>query len=428
MKVLNLGGERSLAYYVRPHTSTRRLRLMLGQGLRPVQEFVIDAAHWKQLAELTALANESGIETVLETRSLELSSPDGWHRSGVRELPWAGTRAFTLEDLDDATLRRRVAGAIARFVSDNRLTAVLAPTHYLSKPADAWFDVDLRLTVDLRRALDANACEHVPIYCPLYTTSRVLRDRAFLGLVAERIASGPVDAVWLAMNRFGTRTATSLTIRWYVNACREFHVHSVPVVGFHTGVVGILLMALGATGGMEAGITDGEIFDIEQYTASPPEPQPGVRPLGPTPRILLQSMGLYFTEKELREFFSQRGTKAAHLCQTGCCPRGLEDMIRNRIEHHVMSTGALVASLASVPPGLRATWYRDEYLRPAADKAMAASNAQIRIPATRLRLDDWRKAVGFFTGAEEMGAHPVSLVPTGRRRVRNHRMVPGGDS
>lgn len=419
MKVLNLGGDRRLAYYLRPRSSTRRLRLMIGQGLRPAQGLVIDAAHWRQLNELAAVAREGAIETVLETRSLELSSPAALSRSGVSDLPWAGTRAYTVEDLDNAGIRSNLVGAIAEFIRQNGLSAVLAPTHYIRIEDDPWLSVDLQIVADLRRALDERDLHEVPIYYPLYINSRLIRDQDYVRRIAARVSAGPADTVWLGVNNFGTRTASSLTIRWYVNACRQFHLAQLPVVGLHTGVVGIFLMALGALGGIEAGITDGEIFDINQHLNAPPEADPNKRPIGSIPRILIQSLGLYMTEKEVRQFFGQRGVKAAHLCQTGCCPRGLEDMIQNRSEHHVMTTSTLINSLASVPPGLRATWYRDEYLRPAADKAMAASSASPRIEKARRRLDDWRKSLGFQLESGREASQTQSLVPTGARMPRS---------
>src|SRR5205823_1235341 len=137
-------------------------------------------------------------------------------------------------------------------------------------------------------------------------------------------------------------------------------------VGLSTGAVGLLLMALGALGGIESGITDGETFDASQHLRRPRVQRDG-KPMGATARIYLTTLQTSLTTTEATAFFGTRGMTGQHICQNPnhCCRRGLRDMLANRVEHFARSRQGEVARLSEFPRHRRPQLYLDETLRPA---------------------------------------------------------------
>lgn len=327
---------------------------------------------------------------MLDPRSLELASSGGRERKGVADLPWATSIVHTPEFLIDGSHRHEVLTELATYASQRPITAVLAPTHLIERSDDAWIEVDDLLVSDLRSNLDRVGAGNVRIYRPVYLHSGLLRDAGFLHSLATRLRNSPADAVWLGVHPFGTSRSGPLALRRYVDACVALHSAGLPLIGMHTGTVGVLLMALGAISGIESGVTDLENFDQSQFGEMPKKDG---KTIGATPRIYVSSLGVFMTQREAREFFSKRGMTSQHACQAGCCRRGVEDMYRYRINHFVTSRRAEVDRLSRTPPHLRPRVYLDEFLRPACDRAVAASRLFTSLNRTRRRLDDWRATV-----------------------------------
>jgi hypothetical protein len=202
-------------------------------------------------------------------------------------------------------------------------------------------------------------------------------------------------------------------MRWYIDACRTLHQTGLPIIGQHTGTVGLLLMALGAVGGIECGITEGETFDIEQRIRRPRVPRNG-KPMGSAPRVYLTSLQTFLTPKEAQAFFGTRGMTGQHVCQ-GCCGRGVQDMLSNPINHFILSRASEVRRLSDYPLHRRARLYLDEVLRPACDRAVAATRAHPKMLKARTRLDAWRQAYTGFLDSEGGDVRSVAVAPTGRR-------------
>ncbi|MGC2191836.1 MAG: hypothetical protein WA751_05845, partial [Candidatus Dormiibacterota bacterium] len=197
---------------------------------------------------------------------------------------------------------------IAHFVAMHHLDAVLSPAHFVDRIDDPWLALDDVLTNDLRGALDAIGLPDVLVYRPLYISSRLLslRSRA-ASIIAAQLESSPADGVWLGVHPFGT-SAGPLAIRRYIEFCQSLHRSNLPLVGLHTGTVGVLLMALGALSGIESGVTDGEKFDVDAMTRALRQPRKGEKVIGSTPRVYLQTIGAFVTTKEAEAFFGVRGT------------------------------------------------------------------------------------------------------------------------
>lgn len=417
-EIIPLGANPNLGHYLRPgRLGAAQLRDVIAANRRPCDGIVIDPVHWSRQTDLARLAKEAGIETILDPRSLELASEAGRLRTGITGLGWYTSTLHTPAFLGDSSNRHEVLSEVVRFVIDKGLSGVLAPTHFIQEQDDPWLDVDDALTRDLRLQLDRLGGRDVQLYRTLYVHSHLIRNAAFLQSITARLSASSANGLWLGVHPFGTNRSGPVALRRYVDLCVALHRTGLPLVGMHTGTVGVLLMALGAISGIESGITDLEGFHLDQFVKLPiADGRPAI---GSTPRIYIQSLGIFMTKKEATAFFGVRGITAQHACQIGCCRRGVEDTYQYRIKHFVMSRDSEVQRLSSVPVHLRSKSYLDEYLRPACDKAVVASRAIPSLGRVRRRLDDWRQTM---TGIlERHGGNLPSTAPALHSRRRAWR-------
>ena len=396
--------------YLRPgRSSAGRIKALIASGERPCDGLVLDAAAWSRLSDLADAADGAGIETVLDPRSLELSSDGGRTRGGVASLAWAGATIHNRDALRSADARAELVTPLADFVAAHHIGAVLAPTHYSEARDDEWLAIDDALTTELRQALDDFGRSDARVYRPLFFPSRLLSPRVgFAAAVAASLENPAIDAVWLGVHPFGA-SAGPLAIRRYIDFCRELHRANRPIVALHTGTVGLLLLAVGAVSAIESGVTDGEHFDIEALTTSPRLPRAGQKIIGSTPRVYVQSLGAFLTTREAEALFAVRGMTASHACQFRCCPRGSADMIGRRIDHFAIRRQAELDALARVPAHRRTKAWLDTELRPASDRAITAERAHPRFKSVRKRLDDWRRVVSGLQMADSRQVPSVAL-------------------
>lgn len=412
-------GNSPLRLYLTPGKSTTsKLLALMRRGKQPCQGIVMDAAQWTpQMAELAEVANDAGIETILDPRSLELASGAARLRPAIARLPWCTDQTHTPATMADFGFRRSITSEIARFASDHGLTGVLAPTHFVSDMEDAWWSIDDELVADLRRDLD-DKNDHIVLYRPLFLHSSLLRRAAEFERIVRRLQTSPFDGIWLAVHPFGTASSGQLQLARYLVACQILHLLDAPIIGARTGTVGLLLMALGAVGGIESGITDGENFSFERRTQGPAEKREGKKVFGPTARVYVQGLGTFLTTKEAEAFFQRRGMAAQHACQAGCCPRGVSDMIGNRVDHFLTTRAMEVDKLSSAPPRLRGKAFLDDVVRPASDKAVAAARLDNRIETVRRRWEDWRILISDRLERSDGVVASTSPAPTGNRLRR----------
>src|SRR5262249_2295539 len=141
--VITLGRSSELALYLSPdRVTTTRLRDLIVNERHPCKGVLVDAALWRRQVELVEVANDAGIETILASPSLELSRDEGRERPGISTLPWAGSVPHTPALLAQRDARQELAGRLAEFVVQQRVSAVLVPTHFLRTAGDPWGDVD----------------------------------------------------------------------------------------------------------------------------------------------------------------------------------------------------------------------------------------------------------------------------------------------
>jgi hypothetical protein len=405
----------ALGSYLRPGYRDHKVLLqMLVEGRSIGTGLVADPCQAERQRDLLEEARRQGMETVLDPRSLELSTPGGFGRSGISALPWAAGSPHAPRDLSGAA-GVRVVKELVGAVEDGAHSAVLAPTHYVQDAQDPWLDVDVELTWALRQELDRRALREVLIYYPLVARASLLREAAARAEVVARMAGLPVDAVWLRIHPFGTSSSGPLALRRYLEMCRALHQIGLPLVAEHSGTVGVALLAFGAVGGIESGVTLTEGVNLDSYLR---HPRPDAKPFSPPPRVYLHEIGAFLEPAKIQDFFAARGMKSSHGCQNGeCCPRGWQDMALNPRRHFAVQRAAEVAVLSAVPESLRAGHYLENFLRPATDRALKAAEVAPTLETARKRLESWRGTLG-----ADMATHSkftMSAPAAGKRHRRS---------
>ena len=148
---------------------------------------------------------------------------------------------------------------------------------------------------------------------------------AYRQKLVEELATLPVDAIWLRVHPFGTRASGPLSLRQYIESCRDLHRLGLPLVAERTGTVGLALMAFGAVGGMESGVTIGENWDVTRFlNGSTAKSGKGYLPAA---RVYLPAIGAFVTVKEAGELFDHPGMRSSLGCQESSCCR----QVRSRI-------------------------------------------------------------------------------------------------
>lgn len=366
------------------------LAQMLVNGRNIGTGLVADPARNELHKDLWAEAHSRNVETVLDPRSLDLSTPGGILRSGAQELPWSPTVPHLPADLQGSR-GRAMCELIVDMVEEAGHSAVLAPTHLLGDTNGAWLDVDAFLVTELRGSLNRRGLSAVPIYYPLITSGDNFYDPTWRAMIMPRLSDLPIDAIWLRIHPFGTPRSGPLVLKRFLAACRDFHQLQLPLVGEHTGAVGVALIAFGAIGGVESGITVVDHTDLARWTKVPKKSGGG----GGEARVYLHELGVFLDRSKAETLFARPGMKAAHACRDStCCRRGYRDTLANYREHFVGRRANEVNSLSQVPETLRPGHYMENFLRPATDKAARAASAEPALEKSRKRLDSWRGTFG----------------------------------
>jgi hypothetical protein len=412
LRLLRPVGE-PLGLYLRPG---RNDHVVLGQALvaghGDFSGFVFDPCLESRHSELRAAAIDRKLEAVLDPRSVELATEGGITRSGVADLPWSlgGSGPHTPRQLEQEG--DRLAEELANHVVNKSYTAVLAPSHYRASARDEWADVDSSLTIALREALDKAGASEVPIYYSLITNGPALASWDERRRFKDRLGALPIDAMWLRVHRFGTTSSGPLALRRYIDAGRDLQSLNLPLVAERVGTAGLPLMAFGAVGGIEGGITLGERFNFQDLKKKPKDGDGSG--FSPQARVYIAELGTFLSAKQAAEFFEIRGMKAKFACRdTECCRRGVADMTKDPRPHFLRKRPREVAEMSRLPQELRAPTYLDEFLRPATDLALSAAQAYPALEKTRLRLEHWRTTLGALH--RDRPAESFAISPRGQR-------------
>ncbi len=403
----------TLGLYLRPGRNDRQdLSQLVAEGDLAVTGLIFDPCLENRQHDLMEEARQRGIEVILDPRTVELSTVGGFSRRGVADLPWALDRPHLPEDLHHSEGRRLIE-ELADYAVKHSCSAVLAPSHYVGDLGDPWLTVDRSLTNLLREALNYRGANSTLIYYPLIISSALLRSAETRARLAEVVGPLPVDAIWLRVHPFGTTQSGPLALCRYIDTCRQLHKLPLSLVGERTGTVGLALLAFGAVGGIESGITVGERFDVRPYLR-PREGNGFLR----LPRVYLPDIGAFLEKNVAATFFDHRSMKSAFACQSECCRRGVTDMLENPRRHFVTRRSREVAELSRAPVNLRPGIYMDAFLRPATDLAVRAARAEPSLERHKRRLDSWRGTLGAQQQEDRLVRTTHSLVPEGRRIIR----------
>lgn len=388
------------------------LAQMIVEGKDVGGGLVADPAQFNAQKDLWLEARDQGIETVLDPRSLELSTPGGILRSGARDLPWAPEDLHTPDSLYGQA-GQDLCDQLVDMVDAAEHSAVLAPTHFIASADDPWLDIDSDLTHALRGALNSAGHSDVPIYYPLIAKTESFYSKPWRERLVAHLTALPIDAIWLRIHPFGTANSGPRALKRYLEACRHLHEVGAPLVGEHTGAVGVGLMAFGALGGVESGVTVNDHTNLSDWLQ--------VRPRGGgggEARIYLHELGAFLDRTKASQLLSRPGMKAAHAClDTSCCARGWKDTQLHYREHFVSQRSREVGALSQIPETIRAGHYLETFLRPASDRAVRAAEVEPALVATRKRLDSWRGTLG--NDLTTNPAHSFSPPAAGKRLRRS---------
>jgi hypothetical protein len=134
-----------------------------------------EAAALKTQSDFLGSLRNAGVEITLDTRIAELSEAG----SHVQSAQWLRcvdkTRLMMPRDFGgDGSWR--IASEVAAFAVENKVDAVLAPSHFIKDAQSPWWNIDLKLCTDLRRALDELGGKDIRSdYC-LITSYSALRE------------------------------------------------------------------------------------------------------------------------------------------------------------------------------------------------------------------------------------------------------------
>lgn len=403
-----------LGSYVRPSGRDHKVMLDMLVAGRPVGTGIVaDPVLETRQRELRSEARRQGLEVIMDPRTLELSTVGGWERSGVSDLPWAGSSIHKSTDFEGLQSRLFLNGLVAA-VEAGGYSAVFAPTHFVEGPDSEWLAVDGELTLGLREELDRRGLGDVLIYYPLISKASSFKTPQSVDRLISRLVKLPVDGVWLRLHPFGSSSGP-LALRSYLELCRRLHALKRPLIADHTGTIGVSLLAFGAVGGIESGVTMNERTDLTSYLNPPKE---GGKGFSPAARVYLHEIGAFLAPKLADDFFDTRGMKSAHGCtDTTCCRRGWRDMQLDPRRHFLHHRASEIIGLGTMPEGLRPGQYLEKFLRPATDKAIRAAEVEPSLAIARKRLEGWRGTLS--RDLEVHSAFTVSAPAAGKRLRRS---------
>ncbi len=387
----------SPAIFARPgHTDHKLLCQLLSEGRAGIAGAVFDAAHAEEQDELLRAINGRNLWSVLDTRALELSTPGGF-TARRRVLPWAGSRPHAVGDFD-GTKAYDFARHIVQFVLDRKYSALLAPTHYLARGfGDPWLHVDMRLLELIRDELDRNDGKDVAIYYPLSVPTNVFFDGAQRIALKQAFRDAPVpNALWLRIHPFGGHSG-HVTLESYIRSARDLQEMGVPLVGEKVGAVGSALLAFGALGGLDIGVSSGEKFDYKRLLK---KSAPG-KGFAPHRGVLLGGLGISLDTKVAAKFFENRTLRAQYGCHdTHCCRNGPSDTLQDPRRHFLLSKFIEVEQIGATPFGERPSTFLERNLRPATDRLGRVAQVDLpnaikkKIVREQRKLSGWRNTLG----------------------------------
>lgn len=406
-----------LGMYIRAgHTDQKDLQNFISSGSLAFTGVVFEAKRVEKQKELLSLVLERGLDAVLDPQTQAMATPGGY-ASGMDKLPWSKKRATTVEDLSSQFQQHQLADQIASFAIDHGFTQILAPTHLISDPEDAWLTIDILLTNALRSALDRNNGRKIQLNYSLTLGYEAFRTAPKRLAVLDQIQRAHIDGIWLNIAGCGVDSSPTAITR-YGDAAVDFQNLNVPIVADHAGgLMGLSLLAFGAVGGLAHGITLGERLDVSGWKKVPEG-----RAFGQKTRIYIPQIDLMLPRVDAEKLFELGGGRArsAFGCRdTNCCHRGIEDMLQSPARHFLYQRTQQVNGLGQIPESIRPTQFLEEHLRPASDAALVAAKLplpdelQQKAAKQAKRLNDMRTTLGPYAKKRRdssFARHPMTRI------------------
>ena len=358
-----------LGLYLRAgHNDHKTLLNLLATGKRAFCGVVFDPTKHERHTELREQILHNNLDAIFDPKTLRSSLP-GVYTDALGALPWGKGRQHNADDFMGIS-GRRLVDTMASYSCDNGFTQVMAPTHYVTAIDSPWLPIDIESTCRLRNVLDNSGAASVPIIYPLTMHYRTLRNPDQRAGLIRTLQQAPISSLWLLIDGLG-RNSTATGAQNYIAAAREFHSLGIPIVADHMGgAIGLSLLAFGAVGGMTHGVMLNE--QLQAYSWKTPKKQDSI--YGSRRQIYIPAIDAMLSEKEAEILFSSRGAKSQFGCHdSSCCPRGIQDMIENHSRHYLHQRMAEVGRLSQIPETLRPQRFLEQHLRPATDKALAAT-------------------------------------------------------
>jgi hypothetical protein len=353
-------------------TGHRQLEDLLGSGRMMLDRVVVDASAVGRQHDLLLSLADSGAELILDTNVAELSSV-GRFSGAAKSAPWANPKTvLTVDDLK-ASANRDIIRQIARFALSHNFHAVQAPTHVLEGSTDKLFGVDRESAKALRRSLDAEGGSHIGVDYSLTIKSASLRDPVQRRAFIAGLADVPFENLWLRISGFGA-DATPTGVRRYIAATMDFQRLGRPIVSDGIGgLVGLAVAAFGAVGGICHGVAEKERFDASDWS-KPPKDGGG----GREKRLLVSGLDRLLSIKQVEELMNAPGARKLLSCNDlACCPRGLDDTMKNPKAHYLRQRYKQVAAISAVPESRRAAHFLEKDLAVAERTARQASKLKV---------------------------------------------------
>lgn len=409
-----------LAFFVRVGSAHKKFANLYASGRMPATRVVVDASRVKFQSDFLKSLGEDGVEIVLDTEVAELSSPRKF-LGPSRTSPWVKAdfrRAFQPEDFSDEAVEQ-LSDKIAQFAVLNRVQTVLSPSHYLSDPTfGGWFEIDRRLCLSLRRALDRNGGSSIAIDYEIIVSAAELRDVALRGDIVSGLSELPAENVWVRASGLSGQIGP-LQAKRLLDALDSFHNLGRPiVVDYLGGLAGLTTLAFGSASGVAHGIAERERFDARHWHLDPIERGESHEGFGPTVRIEIPGLGRTTTRKELELLAKAPGGRKLCSCpDRHCCPHGLEDMIRDPRSHAAFQAFKGIRLLEDVPPSRR-----EEYLLsgPIAEAASKARQVAKLKPPTNFAVQQNLNADNFMRRLNAH-THQISSLATALERLHEQR-------
>jgi len=373
--VVYLHGQPSpVAHFLRVGTSGhRQLETLLSSGQMPMDRLVFEASAVGRQRDLFAALTEGGAELILDTNIAELSSV-GRFEGAAKTAPWANPDAIiTSEDLTRSA-NRDILGQIARFAVEMGFSAVQAPVRFIQDSKDEKFSTDLKSATALRDALDREGGKAIGLDYSLMIPYASLRDPVHRRAFIQSLASIPFENLWFRVSGFGA-DASPAGVRRYIAAMLDFHRLGRPIVADGVGgLVGVAAAAFGAAGGICHGVAEKERFSAADWH-KPPKGGGG----GREKRVLVEGLDRLLSLKQMEALMAAPNARRHLSCgDPRCCPRGLDDTLKNPKAHYLRQRHGQLVELSGVPESRRIQHFIDKQLAPIEKRARQASKLKVK--------------------------------------------------